>query len=129
MADHPEHDLLRSRRKLLDAIEAFPKAAFGTHDVSARLAAYRRAHEIVIIEPIHRQGKAASDPLDNSLLTLAGNLMQLQFESSELVLQARAILETGSAANIDTPIEDRLRIQLQIVNGLVKICRALDRNK
>jgi hypothetical protein len=122
-------DVLYARKKLLDAIEALSKAVFGTRDVSARLDEYCRANEIATNEQIRRQAMVAAHPLDKPLLSVAAELMELQFESSELVQRARAILETGNAANIDSPIEERLQFQLRIADGLVKIYRALDRNK
>ena len=121
--------MLWTRKKLLDAIEALPRAPFGTRDLAARIEAYIRANDIAVIEQIRRDAMAAADPLDKSFLTLAANLMEMQFASSELMQRARAIMDTGSAANIDRPIDERLQFQLRIADGLVKIRRALDRNK
>jgi hypothetical protein len=122
-------NVLRARKKLLDSIEAMPRAPFGTRDVAARLEAYIRANDIAIIEQIRREAMAAADPLDKSFLTVAADLMEMQFASSELMQRARAIVNTGHAANIDTPIDERLQFQLRIADGLVKIHRALVRNK
>jgi non-ribosomal peptide synthetase component E (peptide arylation enzyme) len=97
--------------------------------VAARLEAYIRANDIAIIEQIRREAMAAADPLDKSFLTVAADLMEMQFASSELMQRARAIVNTGHAANIDTPIDERLQFQLRIADGLVKIHRALERNK
>ena len=122
-------DVLRARKKLLVAIEALPKSLFGTRDVAARLEDYCRANEVAIFEQIRREAMAAAKALDKSFLTVAGDLMEMQFRASELVQRARAIVDTGKAANIDKPIEERLQFQLRIADGLVKIHRALDRNK
>jgi hypothetical protein len=126
-AGPPVNDLFTARHKLLDAITALPMAMSGSRDVKARLGDLFRAFNVAFIERIRRDAMGAASSLDRALLTVAAELMEMHFESSELVQRATAAIETGNAANTMLTLENRLDLNLKIADGLVTIHRHLNK--
>ena len=118
-------DLLAARSRLVTAVKDMPKSLLGNLAVPARLKDYSLAYDIAIIQRIQHDAAVAEDALCKALLTVAAELMVMQFDSSEVVQRAKALVE-GSSAYVETPIEERLNFQVRLVNALVKIRRAVD---
>jgi hypothetical protein len=124
-AGPPVNDLFAARQKLSDSFTDLPKATFGTRDVRTRLDDLFRAFDIAFVERIRRDSIAANSSLDRALLNVAAELMEMQFDLSELAQRAAAAIETGNPANTLLPLENRLELNLKIADGLIKIHREI----
>jgi hypothetical protein len=120
-------DVPRARKKLLEAISTLKTSTFDSRNLPALLEALHRAHENNIIEKANDEAMVATDPLDRSLWMSDAELMEMQFESSPLVQRTTAIA-ADRAVNLDTPLEDRLRFQQRLADGLIRIKKALAMN-
>jgi hypothetical protein len=124
-AGPPVNDLFAARQELLNAITALPTATFGSREVKTRFGDFSRAFDVALIERIRRDAMAAGDSLDRGLLTIAAELMQMHFESSDLVQRAVGAIETGNAAHVMLTLENRLDLNLKIARGLETIHKHL----
>jgi hypothetical protein len=122
-------DAPRMRRKLQKVISTLKTSTFGTHELPPLLEALNRAVDNDIIERAYDEAMVATNSLDKSLWTEAAELMEIQFESSNIVQRTRAAIATGCAENGETSLEDRLRFQVRLGDALIRIKKALEMNK
>jgi hypothetical protein len=122
-------DVPRARKKLLDTLNSLKSSTFGARDLPDRLKDLNQAYEIALLEPAHQQAMAAREPIVASLWIIAAELMEMQFDSSNLAQRTTVAIAKGRAANVDTTVEDRLRLQLRVAEGLIRIKKAIEMHK
>jgi hypothetical protein len=119
-------NLLTARKKTRDAMRRLEKSLFGIRELPAQLEALRRAHETALVEKAHQQASTAANVLIGGLWSCAAELLQMQFDSSDLTQRTTAAIATGRVNDLDTLILDRLNFQLRLADGLFRIKKSIE---
>ena len=125
----PGQQYLAARRALLDGLSVPDGMIADSRSVLEHLERFNKSFQRTILEPLLNDALASPNTMTRALLFAAAEVTQRLHELSPPVMRSMGVVSRRSVPRLDTAPMDVVQQQLELIDRLITIKRAVTRRK